>query len=394
LRAPSPTLALLALVATLGAVAIACGGGGSNGLAPSSARGDAGASNASDGGAGEGSTAAPTTPEGMFRALEADLVKTCGGNGGACHVNGTLKDAPRWLAPPDAYVSAKGYPGVIPADNDLEHSILLTQIEHTGPALVNSPALYARVRNWIAAELDNAKVPETPPFAVTDGFNSVDLSPALQGLDGARLVFTATAGSAGMTLSAMRIVGATVHTMVITDPFFVVVPQHGPVIVNPTTNGFVGDLTVPAGQTVDFYDGILLLPTWAPTNQLALALNKIHLENPPPDAGTVAGGCTSVASFTANAVPAFKIDLGSGATCLGCHGGGDDVAVNAMDLTAVGTDDARACTQARFYVNLKDKPNSQLILTPMGQANPVHPIINAPQTFAQGILSWLANETP
>ena len=63
-----------------------------------------------------------------------------------------------------------------------------------------------------------------------------------------------------------------------------------------------------------------------------------------------------------------------------------------MDLSAVGVDDSRACIQALYYVNLADKPNSQIILTPEGKANPVHPITNAPASFGTAILGWLANE--
>ncbi len=381
-----------AVVTRLGAAALVAGGtlvaACSGGASPEARTSGTSAAPPDAGGAADAAVF-PSTPEGKFRALEADLVKTCGGTGGACHVDGALKDAPRWLAPPDAYASAKAYRGVLPADNDLEHSILLTQIEHTGPALVNSPPLFARVREWIAAELDAAPVPETAAFAIAPGFNTVDLSPVLAGLDGARLVFNASMGAGGLTVAEMRITGPLAHGLRIERPYFVRVPEKGPVVVDPS-NGFPGELAVMPGETKDFYSGLLLVPTWMASDRMAIAFTQIHLENP-LDAGVV-GACKSVTSFVASAVPAFKLDLGGGATCLGCHGGGDDVATNAMDLSAVGTDDARACAQARNYVSLTNKPNSQLIQTPMGKANPVHPITNAPQAFADGVLGWITNE--
>jgi hypothetical protein len=381
-RSSGASLASVALaLAAVACGVAACSGAPSAGASPSASPG-------SDAGSGD-AAAYPKTPEGLFRALQTDLMTTCGGTGGACHVSGTLKDAPRWLAPPDAYLSAKGYRGVIPADGDLEHSVLLTQIEHTGPALVNSPALWPRVREWIAAEMNVVKAPETAPFAITPGLNTVDLGGVMAGLDGASLAFMAAPGQAGVTLTDMRITGAKLHVLRVESPYVVVVPDRGPVVVDPS-NGFAGELSVGIGETKAFYGGVLVLPKWTATDRLAVAFSTIHLENP-PDPGT-AGGCRSVASFTASAVPAFQIDLGGGATCLGCHAGGDDVATNALDLTAVGTSDARACAQALNYVDLADKARSQLVQTPLGHANPVHPITNAPQSFADGVLRWLANE--
>src|SRR5688572_32206364 len=54
-------------------------------------------------------------PEPYFRNLEADLVASCGGTNGRCHVNGIFQNEPRWLGRPDAYVSIRKYRCILPA---------------------------------------------------------------------------------------------------------------------------------------------------------------------------------------------------------------------------------------------------------------------------------------
>src|SRR5512135_1708718 len=80
-------------------------------------------------------TGGSTDPEPLFRALQDDLVAACGGANGVCHVAGTYANAPKWLADPDPYVSAKSYRGILPATKEVGDSIILTQVRHEGPAL-------------------------------------------------------------------------------------------------------------------------------------------------------------------------------------------------------------------------------------------------------------------
>jgi hypothetical protein len=75
-----------------------------------------------------------TDPEPIFRALEADLVRTCGGPNGTCHVRGSFQQAPTWLGGPDTYATIRKYRGVLPATKEVGDSILLTQVRHAGPA--------------------------------------------------------------------------------------------------------------------------------------------------------------------------------------------------------------------------------------------------------------------
>jgi hypothetical protein len=93
------------------------------------------ACSSSDEGDGRPTTTENRDPEPLFRALQDDLVASCGGQNGTCHVAGTYRSAPTWLADPDPYASAKKYRGIIPVTREVGDSILLTQVKHAGPAL-------------------------------------------------------------------------------------------------------------------------------------------------------------------------------------------------------------------------------------------------------------------
>ncbi len=117
------------------------------------------------------------------------------------------------------------------------------------------------------------------------------------------------------------------------------------------------------------------------------------------DAGP-SGACTNLTSFIANAKPAlnasFPLPEGGTGSCDFCHNGGDDVAKNAMDLSALGTDDATACAQARNYINFTDKTKSTLLLNPQGLSNPAHPInsLMANDPIVLGLKQWVTDENP
>jgi hypothetical protein len=336
----------------------------------------------------------------MFRALEKDLLNTCGPANGGCHVNGTTANAPKWLAPPDAYASAKAYPGVLPASGDVGDCILLTQIQHTGPALSETPKLFGQVREWVAAELNaaTAKLPATAPFPVESGFNTVDLTNVVPGIDGAKITFLATENGNILSLSSMRVTGPTARGMTMDSPFFVIIPPKGPIITNPNVNGFSGPLEVTAQGSAEMYSGALIMTKWQTGGKLKIVFPKIG-----PviarDGGTQ-GNCNALAQFTSSAEPAMRanIPLNDGGTgsCFGCHGGTDDVATNAMDLSKLGTDNAVACAQAKIWINFQDKSKSVLVLTPSGGANPNHPVTSLPTNQApiSDLLVWVNAETP
>ena len=392
--------AVLGLVVALGA-AVACSSK-SNGATPGTGTGDGGEAGAGDGGV------TPTDPPGMFHALEADLVSTCGGAGGQCHVNGTFLSAPPWLAGPDIYASVKNYPGNIPASNDPLDSKLLTQVIHEGPALISTPALFDRVRDWVVAEVAarGAKLPATAALPIKTGPNEIDLTALAGGLAGAKLTFDATSSGKILTILNMKITAPFPKALHIEGPFYVIVPASGPTITD-TTDGFSGSLDVPNGQTMDFFGASSVLTKWDPAGKLKIVFAKF--ETVFPDDGGAGVPCANLTSFKANAVPAFKLDLGSGNTCQSCHSGGSPAAKNAMDLTLLDADPAGACQQVLHRILPKDPTKSQLVQTPSGQTggDPSHPVkdicpaqtttdagvqLCTPQAFVDGVTTWINAE--
>ncbi len=363
----------------------------------------------SDDASGPNRETAAANPEPLFRALEADLVRTCGGPDGSCHVNGTFQSAPRWLGGPDAYATVKKYRGVLPATKEVGDSILLTQVRHAGPALVDAPDdLFRRVSEWLSVEVPGPALPNTGGFSVQTGFNSIPLDAVASGLTNARITFLATDQNGTLTLSALKLVAPDNANVKIDSPFFVILPRSGKVKADPESNGFKGELTAPAGQSVDFFAGKMILLRWDPTGRLKIAFDKIEST---PGQGTRAG-CTALDKFTSSALPAMGMpveilpddddagaELGEG-SCLGCHakpaaeGEGPSPAVRAMDLRAASSDPAAACAQAKQWINLADKPQSTILKNPQGTGNPQHPMkgVAADSPILQGIKAWVDAE--
>jgi hypothetical protein len=391
----------IGIAAALGA-ASACSAKSSGGATPGG-----GTDGGVEGGTQDGAVE-PTDPPGMFHALEADLVSTCGGAGGQCHVNGTFLSAPKWLAGPDAYVSCRDYPGNIPASNDPLDSKLLTQVVHEGPALVTTPDLFDRVKAWVVAEvaLRGTKLPATDPITVVNGPNTYDLSALAGGLAGTKLTFNASGSGKILTITSMMITAPFAKGLHIEAPFYVILPASGPTITD-TTDGFGGTLDVESGQTTDFFGGSSVLTKWDPAGKLKIVFNKFDAVFP-GDAGAPVN-CANVGSFTANAIPAFKLDLGSGNTCQSCHAGGNAIAKSAMDLSLLDTDPAAACQQVFHRVVPKNPAGSPLLQTPTGQTggDPSHPVkdvcpaqtttdagiqLCTPQGFIDGVTTWINAE--
>ena len=388
------------ITGALGAAA-ACSSKSSGGAGPGGG-GDGGEAGTTD------APVAPTDPPGMFHALEAELVATCGGAGGQCHVNGTFLSAPKWLAGPDAYTSCKDYPGNIPASNDPLDSKLITQVVHEGPALITTPDLFDRVKAWVVAEvaLRGTKLPATDALTVANGLNTVDLSVLAGGLSGTKLTFNASSGGKILTITNMMITAPFAKGLHIEAPFYVIVPSNGPTITD-TTDGFGGTLDVDSGQTTDFFGGSSVLTKWDPAGKLKIVFNRFDAVFP-GDAG-VNVTCANLGSFTANAVPAFKLDLGSGNTCQTCHSGGNPIAKSAMDLSLLDSDPGAACQQVLHRVLAKNPTSSQLLQTPTGAAggDPSHPVkdvcpaqtttdagvqLCTPQGFIDGVTTWINAE--
>jgi len=380
-----------AMLATVGF--LACGDSGTDGDEPGA---EGGAANA----------------EPLFRAVQADLVRTCGGANGSCHVRGA--QAPHWLGDPDPYLSAKKYRGIIPATQDVGDSIILTQVEHAGPSLKRFPDLYDRTASWITAETPQPPLPNTGAFFVVEGFNNINLDTVASGLAGGRLTFLATDGSNGtLVLTSLRFFAPPTSNVKVESPFFVILPRSGKVKAEPEKNGFKGELTIPAGTSVELFDGKMILTQWEPTGQLKIVFSKLETT---PGQGP-SGGCTALDVFKEKAMPALRAQvqvtgdddndggvvdggvIGVG-SCAGCHGAGDEPdggappAVNAMNLRALDTDPAVACGFARTHINFQNKPQSLILLNPQGKANPNHPVkpLAADDPIIKGLEAWVNAE--
>jgi hypothetical protein len=358
------------------------------------------------------STEAGVEAEPLFRVVQRDLIVRCGGANGSCHVRGSV--APHWLGDPDPYLSAKKYPGILPATREPGDSTILTQVAHTGPSLKSYPELYDHVAQWIAAEMGGPPLPNTGKFSVATGLNVVNLNTIGSGLNGARITFLASDGTAGtLSLTAMRVFAPQDANIKLESPFFVKLPRNGKVKAEPSVNGFQGELTVAAGTSVDLYTGNMVLTGWDPNGELKIAFQKIEST---PGKGPSAA-CTALELFKTKALPQMQqqIDItgdddndggvfdggviGKG-SCLGCHGkelaAGEapTTAISAMDLRTHATDPAKACVSARQHINFQNKAQSVIILNPTGQANPVHPIkpLAPNDPIVKGIEEWVQAE--
>jgi hypothetical protein len=361
-------------------------------------------------------------PEPLFRALQDDLVYSCGGANGSCHVAGTYQGAPTWLADPDPYTSARRFRGVLPVTREVGDSILLTQVRHAGPALKDIKAtdgkapLYERVAEWLQAELPPPPLPNTGRFSVATGFNQVNLDP-IEGLAGGRITFLATDLNGVLSLTALRFHAPQNKNVKMTSPFFVVLPRSGKVSADPVNNGFDGELTVPAGTSAEMYAGKMVLLRWDAAGQLKIVFKAISTT----DGQGAAGGCTALELFKTKAIPAMQsqvqvIDTAEGdggvpagdagtvigqSSCLGCHGDSTDPvgypeAVGAMDLRGFDADPAKACAQARNWINFQNRAESTLLTNPTGKANPNHPIkpLAAGDPILTGLTEWVNAEQP
>lgn len=362
-------------------------------------------------GASDGGPSVAAEP--LFRALQDDLVATCGGTNGTCHVQGAYNSAPTWLGGPDPYVSATHYKGVLPATKDAADSILLTQVQHEGPSLPEAPNdLFTRVSAWLSAEVPGPPLPNTGALVIRDGFNSVPLDAVASGLSGARITFLATETVGAITLSSLQIVPPNNANVTLDSPFFVVLPRNGKVKADPDADGFKGTVTANAGVATDLFTGNMTLLRWDPSGRLKIAFNSISAT--PATAPT--SGCTALDLFKSSALPAMNMTVQVLATdeqgepiagqvsgqgsCLGCHGAAaspgqaPSTPVQAMDLRAAATDPAAACVQAKLWINKKNKDQSTILLNPIGQGNQLHPMqpVDANDPIETGLKAWVEAE--
>lgn len=311
--------------------------------------------------------------------------------GGACHVDGTTLNAPKYLAKPDSYVSIKAYPGIV-TDDVYASKLLQRPAGHPATTLLDTgmEQLKADVTKWLTAEaaaLQAIPLPSAGPVDLATG--SIDLSNVAKGMTGAKLVFTAKVVGNYARFDTLAITAPSTTAIHVVAPIFVMVPADNtaPVV---DKNFSAADLTINAGATGNL-DTPYFFFNWVAGSKLEVQFTKIETTTG-SDAGVTQSGCKSVATFQSSAAPELIN------TCVGCHGGGNANATNAMDLSKLKgqIDYAGACQQALFKVNTANHAQSNILLAPLNGSGLNHnggkPYGSTNSTGYQAILAWVNKE--
>jgi hypothetical protein len=301
---------------------------------------------------------------------------------------------------PDRYKSVTTYPGIVV--EDVETSLLLTigdTVAHAGgPGLNDAPPahLLDAVTAWLIMEsqsLQSVPLASTGAFPIAAGPNTISLSKA--GIAGASMAFTVQLQGPIVTFTDITITAPASTGIELAHPIFAVVPHGGTPALDVGDSFSNLDQTIPAGQTAPLGVGLLILDVdatvgsnWATGDDLEIQFTTISAVKASSDAGVEGGGggCMSVATYTADAVPAIMANQ-----CLNCHQGQNTAATANLDMTQVGKDNAAACAQALSKVDLKDPSQSLIILAPTGGIAQ-HPFQGASSSFTTMMLEWIDKE--
>jgi mono/diheme cytochrome c family protein len=353
------------------------------------------------GAGGSDAGSAANKAEALFKAIEPELVKTCG----VCHEPGGLADTP-FLAAPDRYQSVASWPGIVVKDPD--KSLFLTYSVkgggHSGTNLdadTLDPTLVTRVQDWLAEEAKAIAEPPPDvgpaidPFVPIMGFNAVYLGPLGADFEGMAITFNANElGSQSLELTQIE-VHTTKNTGVhLVHPLFVVFPVGAEADPDPIDSFSNIDQSFEAGTGGELGPGTAILTNWKTKAKLTIAFEKIEkiatgMNDGGMDGGT--SGCKDVGAFMANAQAQFA------QRCNGCHGGGNAAAQGAVDMSELNSDPASACAQIRFRVKPSEPPASQIFITTTPGGNAAHPFkfggdadnFNA---FKNAVTPWIAAE--
>jgi hypothetical protein len=169
-------------------------------------------------------------------------------------------------------------------------------------------------------------------------------------------------------------------------PLFVMVPTMGSEV-HDLSNSTV-DISAPAGGSKTIV-AIDYFYNWKAGSKVRIEFSKIENATVNGDGGGIVVGCKDVMDYQNSAAPQFN-------ACLGCHGGNNAMAQNALDMKALTNpiNYGTACSQALFKVNLQNRAQSSIIVTPRDQLNnhPYKvPAMNA-QTFTNALLTWINKE--
>jgi len=338
---------------------------------------------------GKDGSAGPGQAEAIYRSKIQPMVEAkCGG---ACHVLGTTLNAPKYLAGPDSYLSIKAYPGIV--TEDVYASKLLGRPAGHPAATLLDPGMEtfkADVTTWLTAEasaLAAIPLPTVGPVDLSAG--SIDLS-SINGMTGAKLTFSAKVVGNYARFDTLQVTAPSTTAIHVVAPIIVMVPADNSAPIKDK-NFSAADLTINAGATGNF-DAPYFFFNWVAGSKLEVQFTKIETATGTGDGGSVQTGCKSVATFQSSAAPELIN------TCVGCHGGNNMNATNALDLSKLkgNIDYAGACGQALFKVNTTNKTQSNILLAPLNGSGLNHgggkPYGSTNSTGYQAILAWVNKE--
>jgi hypothetical protein len=351
------------------------------------------------GGAGGSGGNIALTAEELFAEIEGDLIDKCGG----CHMSGGIANTP-FLQSPDYYQSVRSWPGVVKKD-PLTSSFLTyangTMTPHSGPELDSIPGLTESVTAWLTEESKGIVVeevdagPSIEPIAPILGFNALYLDALGDDFVGMALTFKA----AELTPNALELTNLQLYTTVakglhIVHPVFVVHPVGKSPDPDPVDSFSGLDLYVEPGQTSSLGPGMLILTNWKPGARLSIAFETISpwdgMAMGEDGGSPLGGGCKDVQAF----IDSAQGPLGA---CSGCHGGGNQQAAAALDMTKLNSDAPFACGQVRNRVDPANPGASQIFVNTDPNGGAAHPFkFNGNgqnwQNFVNSVSTWVAAE--
>ena len=177
----------------------------------------------------------------------------------------------------------------------------------------------------------------------------------------------------------------------LSHPLFTVYPE-GSVEGQPDPVDSFSNVSVAAeaGTSIPLGPGSAILTHWQEGGKLSINFAEIDLLELSGQGGADpdGGACGDIDAFVDNASPSFS------ANCAGCHGGGNQAATNAVDMTMLANDPAAACEQIANRINRDDPPASQIFIVTDPAGNASHPFKfggdpNAHDNFVSAVTVWI-----
>ena len=336
--------------------------------------------------------------EAMFRAIQPEVMKACG----ACHEQDGTADVPFLGDPvtndPDPYVAITSWEGIIVRDP--ESSVLITYPRYgqhsAGPT---DHLLEEKLLEWLAEEAraledKTEDKPTIPPFSpVVPGMNIIYLDPLGPDFEGMAVIFKTEEHTATtLSLYELEVHTTSEHGLRFEHPLFTVYPKDSDEGEPDPIDSFSNVVQkIDAGQSAPLGPGATILVNWQHDGRLSLNFEEIATTDPVVEEGDPP--CVALDAFEANARgPLLQ-------SCLSCHGGADQAATNAVDMSALETNAAAACGQIRLRINPEDPPASPIFITTDPSGGSAHRFkfendASAFNAFRSAVSIWIQAEQP